>query len=256
MKKILSATALLIGLSACSSPNDIIFGPEPLKQMQEQSENFSKLSKEDRELLVSYIGLNELANKFLPGDQAKVVTGKTVGEVLDEAKQWKQEIEAKRAEEQKLKAEEEARQKALAEKIRTENQALQERINNSMTFAITNTKTLSKNYDLGRFSDMLTLIYSVENKSEKTIVQIKGNAKFSDLSGEEFASLPINFDSKVGPGKTLTTDLDKGWTINQFMNNDINKVAMRSFDQMRIFFEPEVVVFSDGESIKLSTMTQ
>lgn len=256
MKKILCTTSLLIALSGCSSPNDIIFGPEPLKQMQEQSESFSKLSKEDRELLVSYIGLSEVANKFLPNDQIKIVTGKTVGEVLDEAKQWKQEFEAKKAEEQKLKEEEEAKQRALAEKIKLENQVLVERINNSMTFAITNVKKLSKNYDAGRFSDMLTLVYSVENKGEKTIVQIKGTARFSDLSGEEFADLPVNFDAKVGPGKTLTTDLDKGWNINEFMNNDINKVAMRSFDQMKVFFEPQVVVFSDGESIKLSSIAE
>lgn len=256
MKRTLALAVFTLTLAACSSPTDVIFGPEPLKQMQEQSEIFSKISKEDRELLVAYIALLELDKTFSGGDVTVSVTGKTVGETLEEAKVWKAKVVESQAASEKAKAEEEAKQQALVQKIKLENLALQEKINKAMTFAITNSKTLPKNYNIGRYSEMLSLTYSVENTGDKTISQIKGTAIFSDLSGERFADLPINFDIKVAPGKTITTDLDKGWKVNEFMSNDINKVAMKSFDQMKISFTPEVVVFSDGETLTLAKVPE
>ena len=46
---VIFAAALAYG---CSKPQDIVFGPEPLKQIAEQGDQFKKLPEEERALLV------------------------------------------------------------------------------------------------------------------------------------------------------------------------------------------------------------
>ena len=50
---------LVLFIAGCGNPNEIVFGPEPLKQMAEQGEQFKKLSQDDRILLVGYLAHNE-----------------------------------------------------------------------------------------------------------------------------------------------------------------------------------------------------
>ena len=72
-------------------PKNIVFGPDPLKQREEQSDQFKKLSEEELGLLVGYLAVMEIRQAF--GGNAKPATGRTVGEVLIDAKAMKQELQ-------------------------------------------------------------------------------------------------------------------------------------------------------------------
>ncbi|WP_048441061.1 hypothetical protein [Caenimonas sp. SL110] len=237
---ILTATLTL----ACSKPQDIVFGPEPLRQISEQGDQFKKLPEEDRTLLVAYLGVTQIGKAF--GAETKSPTGRTVGEVLADARAWKERVQAAEAEAKKREAEAEA----LKAKVLAERKAIMERISSSVVVAIIGTRVLPKNYDAGRYSEMLSISYAIENKSEKAFLQLKGRAVFKDATGDLVGWLPVDFDEPVGAGKTLKTTTGRGWKLNEFRNGEIEKIAGREFSSMKATFEPESIAFEGGEVLK------
>lgn len=244
MRTLVIAVVTSTLLVACSKPQDIVFGPEPLKQIAEQGELFKKVPEEDRTLLVAYLTLNQMGKAF--GADVKSPTGRTVGEVLVDAKAWKTNMQAAEVEAKKKQTEAEA----LKAKILAERKAISERIAASVTVAVVGTKVLPQNYDVGRYNDLLSISYAIENKSEKVIRQLKGEVIFKDATGDKIGSLPIDFDEPVGAGKTLKTTTGRGWKLNKYMNEDIERIAGRDFNSMTATFIPESIAFEGGEVLK------
>lgn len=246
-------------LSGCTDPHDIVFGPEPIKQIAEQGEKFKKLSEEERTLLVGYLTITEMGKAF--GAEIKPSTGRTVKEVLADARIWKEKMEAAEKEAKLKKAAAEAedqRKKAEAEalrnKILAERKEISDKISSSVVVAIVDKAVLPKNYDAGRFSEMLTIKYAIENKSSKKIIQLKGRAIFKDPVGDEIGWVPVSIEEPIKPNQTIKTDTGRGWKLNSFSNGDIEKIASREFGAMRSSFEPESIAFEDGEVLKAPEM--
>lgn len=239
---------LAITIVGCSKPEDIVFGPEPLKQLAEQGDQFKKLSEEDRTLLAGYLALIEMGKAF--GNRTISVTGKTVGEVLVDARVWKERVKADEAEKQKQKAEADI----LRAKVLAERKATADKISSSVVVAVIDKSVLPKDYDAGRFQEMLSIKYAIENKSDKNIRQLKGTVTFKDATGDEIGSLPLDFDEPINAGKSLETTTGRGWKINSFMNGEIEKIASREFGSMTATFEPESIAFEGGEVLKAPSL--
>jgi hypothetical protein len=143
-----------------------------------------------------------------------------------------------------------AEQEALKSKILAERKAISDKILSSVVVAVTDKKVLPKNYEAGRFNEMLMLAYAVENKSDKTIRQLKGQLIFLDATGDKVGDLSVDFNEPITAGKTLRTTTGRGWRLNQFMNGDIERIAARDFSSMRVVFEPEAVAFEGGEVLR------
>ena len=245
-------TVILISafISGCSKPLDIVFGPEPLKQIAEQGEQFKKLPEEERTLLVAYIGVSQLGKAF--GVELKSPTGRTVGEVLKDAHAWKEKTKAAEVERKKREAEADD----LKVKVLAERKAISDRISASVVVAIVGSRVLPKNYDAGRYSEMLSISYAVENKSDKPFRQLKGQVVFKDATGETIGSLPVDFDEPVGVGKMLKTTTGRGWKLNEFRNGEIERIAGREFSSMTVSFEPESIAFEGGEVLKAPVLRE
>ncbi len=231
------AVLVVMLLVGCGKPTDIVFGPEPLKQMAEQGDKFKQLSEEDRMLLASYLGISAMSKVF--GADVKSATGRTVGEVLKDARAWRDKMKAADAE-----------QAALRAKVETEEKAISAKIAQSATVAVTSMRVLPKNYDAGRYSELLMLNFAVENKGEKPIRQLKGWAEFFDATGDKVGRLAIEIDQLIPSGQTVKTDTGMGWKLNSFMNSDIEKIASREFDSMKVRFQPVSVAFEGGEVLR------
>lgn len=243
--RLAATVALVVALiTGCSKPQDIVFGPEPLKQIAEQGETFKKLSEEERTLLVAYLGLSQLSKAF--GTEVKSPTGRTVGEVLIDARAWRENVKTAEIEAKKRDAE----TQALKAKVLAERKAISERISSSAVVAVVGTKVLPKNYDVGRYSEMLVISFAVENKSDKGFRQLKGRVVFKDATGDIVGWLPVDFDEPVGRGKTLKTTTGGGWKLNEFRSGEIEKIAGREFSSMTATFEPESIAFEGGEVVK------
>jgi hypothetical protein len=248
MRNLVAVFVMALALAGCSNPQDIVFGPEPLKQIAEQGDKFKKLSEEDRTLLVGYLTITEMGKAF--GGTIKPATGRTVGEVLTDARAWKEKMQAANVESKKREAEAEV----LKVKVLAERKAIAEKISSSVTVAVIDKTVLPKNYDAGRYNELLSIKFAVENKSNKTIRQLKGLVIFKDATGDEVGSLHIDFDEIIGAGKSITTTTGSGWKINTFMNGEIEKIAGREFSSMKATFEPESLAFDGGEILKAPSL--
>jgi hypothetical protein len=246
MRHLITIVIVSLAIAGCSNPKDIVLGSEPLKQMAEQGDQFKKLSEEDRTLLAGYLTLTEIGKMF--SAQVKPATGRTVGEVLKDAHAWKEEMKVAELEIKKKEAEAEA----LKEKVLAERKAISQKISSSVTVAVTDTAVLSEN----RYSDMLSIKFAIENKSDKTIRQLKGRVIFKDAIGDKVGQLFVDFDEPVGAGKTLKTNTNSGWKINKYLTRDIEQIAAREFSSMKATFEPESIAFEGGEVLKAPELTR
>jgi len=155
-------------------------------------------------------------------------------------------MKAAEAEEKKKEAEAEA----LKNKVLAERKAIADKISTSVVVAIIDKTVFPENYEVGRYSEMLSLKYAIENKSDKAIRQLKGRVTFKDATGDEIGWLPVDIDEPVQPGQTLKTTTGRGWKINKFRNGEIEKIAGREFSSMKATFEPESIAFEGGEVLK------
>ena len=244
---VIFAAALAYG---CSKPQDIVFGPEPLKQIAEQGDQFKKLPEEERALLVAYLGVSQIGKAF--GVEIKSPTGRTVAEVLTDAHAWREKAKAAEIESKKREVESEA----LKAKVLAERKAIADRISSSVVVAVVGSRVLPKNYDAGRYSEMLSISYAIENKSDKAFRQLKGQVVFKDATGDTIGSLPVDFDEPVGAGKTLKTTTGRGWKLNEFRNGEIERIAGREFSSMTATFEPESIAIEGGEVLKAPALRE
>jgi hypothetical protein len=244
MKKQPIALLIALTLVACGSPNDIVLGPEPLKQMAEQGDKFKKLSEEDRTLLVGFIAASSIGRAF--GAEVKPITGRTVGEVLKDANSWREKMKAAEVEQKKHQDE----VAALKVKADAERNAIADKIAGMVTIAVLDKFVLPKNYEAGRYSELLMIKYALENKSEKTIRQIKGRVEFVDATGDPVGDLGVDFDQPIAAGRTLKTDTGIGWKTNQFSRGSIEKIAERDFGSMKATFKATSIAFEGGEIIR------
>ncbi len=123
-------------------------------------------------------------------------------------------------------------------------------LNSKKVVAIVGTRLLPVDWDQDRYSPMLAINYAITNKSAKTIKQIKGSVTFTDLTGDEIGVLWADIDKTIPPGKTIETDTGRGFKLNEFMNEDKERIAGRKFSDMKAVFTPESIAFDDGEVIK------
>jgi hypothetical protein len=246
-KQIMKRILLLVGfvvISGCSDPRDIVLGNDPIKQLSEQGEQVKKLSEHDRKLLAAYFMANAMGNAL--GNGQKSFAGMTVGEVLKEAEVWKLKMQAQADQDKKNQAEAEA----LKISMIAERKAIADKITASVLVAVVGKDVLPQDYDISRYDDLLTISYAIENKAAKNIVQLKGQIIFTDATGDEIGSLPVDFNEKVVSGKVLKTTTGSGWKINKFHRGDIEKIAEADFNLIKTNFIPEAIAFEDGEVIK------
>lgn len=243
--KLLIILSIAVILSACSKPEDIVLGSEPLKTLDTNSDLIKKLPEEERKLLFSYIAYkNIIQNKDQINEDS--IVGLTVGETLKKAKTWKAAQEEKLAEQKRRQQEAEA----LKAKIQEDRKQISEKIANLVTVAVTGKEVLNEDIYARRFDDELLLKYAIENKSAKDIRLLKGRMYFYDATGDELGWLPLTFQEKINAGKILKTDTNRVWRIRSHGPGEIKKIANASFDGMTTKFQAESISFTDGEVIK------
>jgi hypothetical protein len=242
--------AIVALLAACSNPNDIVLGAEPLKQIVDNGDQFRKLSEEDRILLVAYLELHGVVKSFGATDM-KAVAGRTVGEVMKDARAWK----GWRAEQEVENKKKEAEATALKAKILAERQVVVDKLSQAVTVAVTNKKIHREDYSARRLYDELELTYAVENKTDKAIRQIKGRLIFTDPVGDKISTLLVKFEELIPARGTLKTNTGRVWEVRRHTNGNVEKVADAPFEGTKIQFEAESIAYVDGEVVRAPSLT-
>jgi|TARA_B110001450_G_scaffold216549_1_gene210176 hypothetical protein len=231
MKKLLSIL-ITISIISCSNPLSKIYTEEGF--MLDMVEIRESESEETVKNITTYI-MQEAMRDALKDDDKKEnnLVGKSYKELLVQADELAAKMKEKEEEEKRLKLEEERRRKEISLKI-----------SESITFALT-----KKGYSEYNYQDYITYTFTFENKSNKDILGVKGSVTFYDIFDEKIKSLSLSYDDGIKSKKTVnyraTTD------YNQFMSED-KKLKDTELNKLKVVWEPEQLIFSDGEKISLN----
>jgi len=231
MKKLILALAVSVVLAGCSNPKDEVI-PTELNEttMQNFAEKVKGLSEEDKALLTGYIARSELSKAF-GGNSAP--TGTTVGEAIDNQKQW----QAQMQEEERLKAEK-------AKKLKAEKDAKTAEFKKAVAVTV-----FDKNLIKGDWQSYINLNIDFKNNSGKNIEGIKGGFKFYNKFDDLIIYLTFTDDkTNLKAGQSVEKDLS--WDFNEFMEEHI-KFMDTDLKDMKYEFVPDSILFEDGTKLEM-----
>jgi len=221
MKKLVLVVCMIGLLISCTAPLDKKFNKETsfedLKSIKEE------VDSSDYKLLSG--SLLRLAFK------GESIEGMTYSDILEDGKEWK-------AEQDRLEAE----QKALAEKIKKEEEERTKRLNDVLTVAL-----YKKGFSKYNYQEYITYSIAFENKSDRDIRALKGVLTINDLFDTKIKGISLTIDDPIKAGTTYkdsyTTD------YNQFKSED-STLKSKDLDDLKIVWTPEKIIFSDGTTLE------
>jgi hypothetical protein len=238
--KLIIALCCVVFLSACSDPKQSIVPSDPAKWDTELKPIIEKLSDEEKKLLGAYLMRSKMGEAF--GGEP-MLPGTTVADAIQNQKNWQEETEKKAAAEKLLKEQKAAEEKALREKIEQEKAAIKQRIDGTVTVTVLNTYLKKVDY-----SEMQVFEIAIENKGVKDIVGIKGVVNFVDIFDNKIGHVAFGYDDGLKAGASTTWIGSRDY--NQFL--DAHKaIARLEKGKYTSRFEPEVIIFSDGEKLTM-----
>jgi hypothetical protein len=240
-KRIMVFLAALI-LTACTDPNSVRFGPTPSEDLETYSSRLKKLPPDDLALLTSYVSHAEM--KALEGISNPAI-GKTVAEVMGDARSWQKA-------QQRAAAEERQRQEAArleAGKIESERKLLQERVSQSVVVFFLKRTILPPNPEANRTESVIRLEYEVENIGGKTILGVKGKVLFRDLFGKRIVEHPFQTDKTIPIAGRLQVPVN--YRISPIWR-EMMTLAGTEDGKFNFTFTPEALMLEGGETLVLS----
>lgn len=223
---------LLLLVAGCSKPTATVIPSDVAAWDKELAPAVQKLSEADRQLAAGYLMRAKLGEVF--GGKG-VPPGTTLGDAVENQRQWLAQQDA---------AEAEAR--ALAERVKKERAALAEQINAAVTVSLIEKAQRLKDYSARRYSDEQIFRVAVQNKSQDELVGVAGELKFLDVFGKEVGAVSFTISERIRPGQIYNWVGSRDY--NQFLaphkalwNLEEGKYTTR--------FVPEGIVFADGRKL-------
>lgn len=216
MKKTLLLLSVIGIFISCSGPLDKAYNEETLAEDAKEIKKNANLSDEDIQTMTGWIFKAKLTNEKL--------NGKSYGEILDEAKNYKKE------------------QQKLAEKAKKEVEEKRQRLGSALTIAL-----YDKGYKKYDYVDYLTYSIAFENKTDKTIRAFKGSISINDLFDTEIKSISLTIDDPIEPHQTFKSTYTTDY--NQFSDED-KRLKNKNMADLKVVWTPEKIIFGDGTSLE------
>lgn len=229
MKKILLITLFTIFFTSCNNPMNKVYTEDGF--MLDMVEIREKSGEETSKKLTSYVMQQTMKDAFNDNSESSLV-GKTYEQLLKEAEDFEVEMKKKEEEEKRLAAEEEKRRKEISLKI-----------SQSLTFALT-----KKGFSEYNYQKYITYTFTFKNKTDRDILGVKGKVSFYDMFDEEITSLSLSYDDGIKGNETINYRAQTDY--NQFKSDD-TKLKNTELNKLKVVWEPEQLIFSDGEKIIL-----
>lgn len=228
MKKLILIFTVVFFIS-CNNPMSKVYNEEGF--MLDMVEVRESKGEETAKKITAYV-LQQTMKGAFNEDAENDLVGKTYSELLKQADELAAEMKLKEEEEKRLAEEEEKRRKKIALKI-----------SESLTFALT-----KKGFSEYNYSEYITYTFTFKNKTDKDIAGVKGSVTFYDMFDSKINSLSLSYDKGIKAGKTVNYRAQTDY--NQFMDKD-TKLKNTNLDKLKVVWEPEQLIFSDGEKIVL-----
>lgn len=210
--------------SGCSGTKGQKITEKNKDRIMEQIKDSKDLTVGEVQLLQGYM----LRSGLTGGDPLPV--GKTIGELIEDQRKFVADLNKKDAEEK----ERVAKAKAIADEKR------------KVLLAALSVTEFDKGFEHIDYEDYNTMKLSYENRSGKDIRGFKGVLIYNDLFGDQITALKLKEDHILKNGQTI--QVSKQVDYNQFIDKD-KKLRETSLDSMKIEWQPEVILFTDGTSL-------
>lgn len=226
----LAATVLFV--VGCSKPTATVIPSDVAAWDKDLAPAVQKLSEADRQLAAGYLMRAKMGEVF--GGKG-VPPGTTLGDAVENQRQWVA---------QQAAAEAEAR--ALAERVKQERAALAEQINTAITVSLVEKAQRFKDYSQQRYSDEQIFRVAVQNKSPDELVGVAGELKFLDVFGKEVGAVSFTISERIKPGQVYNWVGSRDY--NQFIDS---QKALWNLEEGKYStrFVPEGVVFANGRKL-------
>jgi hypothetical protein len=203
-----------------------------------------KLTPEERELAASYIMRHTIGAKVgalfggkeIPG----IPEGMTLGKAIDEQRKFKADALL-----------EEAKQKALKDKLIAEREAAMAKLREAVTVTLVSKKTsVERGYSGMVMDEHISVVVGYKNNTDKDVAGVKGHLAIKDIFGEDLSGFNISNDDTIKAGGSIT------WTGGRSMKYGMNSSKDRKFssleeDKYKVTWEPEQIVFKDGTKLSV-----
>lgn len=227
----LSATAIFIGVYYYLyfvQPKKTML-PQDVEDISSIQRSIDKLSDEDKKLLLAYL-LRKKVSEIFSGAKSEPVT---VGQAIDNQKEFVSQKTRNDIESKKLQAELERKRQNISKQIAS-----------TVTVAF-----LDKEYKKINYSDYINIKLGFKNSGIKDIVGIKGTAVFKDIFGDLVKKVNVSMDTPVPTNQTI--EWSGSLDFNQFIDSD-NELAFKDKNKINFEFEFDTIIFKDGSKISVS----
>jgi hypothetical protein len=163
------------------------------------------------------------------------MSGKTIGQVIDEQRKFESDEKAREAEEARLAAEAKAKKERRAAELRA-----------TLTFSVYDKSFVPSNPMSGRYQDYVTVACAYRNTSTKDIRAFTGDISFTDLFGKEIFSSSLTISDPIAAG--ATGDWKGSMEYNQFISAH-QRLRDMDLKDMKVVWMPKSIIFADGSSL-------
>lgn len=241
MRTCLTIFLCSIILAACSGPKDTPL-PRELDKMESIKSAMEKLTPEERALVTGYIMRHTLAAKlgglFGGKEGPGIPEGMTLGKAIEEQAKFKADA-----------AVEEAKQKALKEKLKAESEAAMAKLRDVITVTLVSKKLeVDRGYSGMVMDERISVTIGYKNNAEKDVAGVKGLLAIQDIFGEGLSGFQVSNDTTIKAGGTVTWQ--GGRSVKYGRNSDKDrKFAELADDKYKVVWEPSMIIFTDGTKL-------
>jgi hypothetical protein len=214
--------AAVLVCSSCSNIKNEKVTDENKDKVLNQISTSKDLTDEERQLLAAYVIRQNIGNIF-GGGKPGLPTGKTVGEMIAEERQWAAQEKA-----------EEDRQKQLAAAVA----AKQAEMRSVIGVALYRFTPLESEYAM---TGGVEVGYAYENRSTKDVRAFEGEVAFKDILGNNLAQIPLKVLNPLKAG-------EKGSVTARHYFMAYRNLEGKKLDDVKIEWNPQKILFADGTS--------
>lgn len=234
MKKIAFSVGMLLLMCGCQKdPRSVRITDKNKGTFMDEIKNMKGLTVDEVRLLTAYQMGSGISNGI--GGRERNPVGKTVGELIEEAR--------KEAESEKTEAD---KQKRLADEAKAKQEAVTAELRKAVTLAVFEKGFLPSDPSAGRFDAYITFKCAYENTSPKDIRAFKGIVIFQDLFGSDIYRINLTISDPIKAGaKAHWSGVVK---FNQFIDSE-QRLRNAELKDMKVIWMPVSVIFTDGAQV-------
>lgn len=235
------AVSFALALVGCGNPHNTQV-PTKIEDLATIQASVDKLTPDEKQLFAGYVVRHTIGASIgaLFGGKAPatpIPEGTTIGSAIEEQRQF-----------MATRATEEAKEKALREKLAADREAALSKLRDAVTVTLIS-KELRSSLSTGHLGDSVDIVVGYRNNTNREVSGVKGTLVAKDQFDDAVTSISISNDQTIPPGGTSTWHGSRSLINLGVVGMNDRKFAELPSDKLKITWEPDTIVFAGGEKM-------